>query len=179
MLVCPDTARGRAVTAAYAFPERHVFYRPDPSFFPPLHTVGSGKCWLAYRPESETSAYIGAGLEANTNRTITTPEALMRELQQVRKRGYAVNREECIPGIGGIAVPVESDSGEFVGAVALVPMIDDLTAENMKVWLSQLRVVADALGKVLTPEARARLHTTRQREGRSNDLGGAPMPLGA
>ena len=160
MLVCPDSGRGQAVTTAYAFPERHVFYRPEPSFFPPLHSVGAGKCWLAHQPEPDMSAYIEAGLDAKTEHTIATPEALISELLQVRTQGYAVNREECIPGIGGIAVPVESDSGEFIGAVALVPMIDELTPSNIERWLSQLRVVAETLSSVLTPDARAQLQET-------------------
>jgi len=157
MFVCPDSGKGRAVTTAYAFPERHVFYRPAPHLAPPLHSVGAGKCWLAYQRESVLSAYIDAGLDANTEHTITTREALMSELLQVRKQGYAVNREECIAGIGGIAVPVESDSGEFIGAVALAPMIDELTAGNIERWLPQLRVVAETLSSVLTPDARAQL----------------------
>jgi len=62
-----------------------------------------------------------------------------------------VNREECIRGIGGIAVPLESDSGEFVGAVALAPMIDELTPGNIEKWIPQLRVVAHTLSRLLTP----------------------------
>jgi DNA-binding IclR family transcriptional regulator len=160
MLVCPDSGKERAVTTAYAFPERHVFYRPEPRLAPPLHTVGAGKCWLAYQPESVLSAYIDAGLDAKTEHTITTREALMSELLQVRKQGYAVNREESIPGIGGIAVPVKSDSGEFIGAVSLVPMVDELTPGNIERWLPQLRVVAETLGSILTPNARTQLQET-------------------
>ena len=157
MLVCPDSGNGRTVTVAYAFPERHVFYRPQPGFFPPLHSVGSGKCCLAYQPESDTSAYIEAGLDVNTEHTISTPEALTSELLRVRRQGYAVSREECIPGIGGIAVPLKSDTGQFIGAVALAPMIDELTPSNIERWLPQLRVVAETLGSVLTADARAQL----------------------
>jgi IclR family acetate operon transcriptional repressor len=157
MLVCPGVGKVRAVTTAYAFPERHVFYRPDPSLSPPLHSVGAGKCWLAYQSKSDVSAYIEAGLDANTQHTIATPEALISELLQVRKQGYALNKEECIPGIGGVAVPVESDLGEFIGAVALAPMMDELTPGNIQRWLPQLRVVAETLSSVLTPDARVQL----------------------
>jgi len=160
MFVCPDSGKGRAVTIAYAFPERHVFYRPEPSLSPPLHSVGAGQCWLAYQRESDMSAYIDAGLDAKTEHTIATREALMSELLQVREQGYAVNRQECIPGMGGIAVPVESDSGEFIGAVALAPMIDGLTPSNVERWLPQLRVVAETLSSVLTFDERAQLQET-------------------
>jgi len=98
-----------------------------------------------------TWAYIHAGLDPRTEHTITASDDLMRELSEVRKRGCAVNREECIRGIGGIAVPLESDSGEFVGAVALAPMIDELTPGNIEKWIPQLRVVAHTLSRLLTP----------------------------
>ncbi|MDH4180253.1 MAG: helix-turn-helix domain-containing protein [Armatimonadota bacterium] len=161
MLVCPGSGHGQAVTTVYAFPERHVFYRPEPSFFPPLHSVGAGKCFLADQSESVVCDYIRSGLNAQTEHTISTPQALMSELCAVRERGHAVNREECIPGIGGLAVSVRSDSGEFLGAVALVPMIDELTPGNIERWLPQLRVVADTLSSVLTPDARSQLQQMR------------------
>ena len=49
MFVCPGSGRARAVTNAYAFPERHVFYRPLPGLTPPLHSVAAGKCWLSHQ----------------------------------------------------------------------------------------------------------------------------------
>ncbi|MCJ7749725.1 MAG: hypothetical protein MUQ65_01315, partial [Armatimonadetes bacterium] len=162
ILVCPDSGNGGWMTAAYAYPERHVCYRPEPSFSPPLHSIGVGKCLLAYQPKSARSAYIKAGLDAKTEHTISTPEALISELLQVRRQGYAVNREECIRGMGGIAVPIESDSGQFVGAVALAPMIDELTPGNIERWLPQLRLVAETLSSVLTPEARTQLAGDRK-----------------
>ena len=68
-----------------------------------------------------------------------------------------MNKEECDPGIGGVAVPIRSDSGEFLGAVTLVPMIDELTPGNIEGWLPQLRVVAETLSSVLMTEARSQL----------------------
>ena len=126
------------------------------------------------------SAYIDAGLDAKTEHTIAMPEALMSELLQVRKQGYAVNREECIPGIGGIAVPVESDSGESIGAVALAPMIDELTPGSIERWLPQLRVVAKTLSSILTPDARAQLQETGEgRHIRRRGVRRTPHGLGA
>ena len=66
----------------------------------PLHCTASGKVLLAY----------GAGdpalnLVALTPHTITTREALERELALTRERGYSVIRNELEIGLAAVAVP--------------------------------------------------------------------------
>ena len=53
-----------------------------------------------------------------TANTITTPQQLLEELQQVRTQGYALDREEEMLGSNCIAVPVRVDNS--VGAAISV-----------------------------------------------------------
>ncbi len=163
LLVCPDSANRRAIACAYAVPERHVFFRPDAGFFPLLHSLAAGKCCLAYGPDSALAAYLHAGLRAQTEQTIAIPATLERELSAVRDQGYALSREECVRGIGGIAVPIARDSGELLAAVALAPVIREFTPDNIDRWLPQLRVVADTLSHVLAPHGQQQLRSLRAR----------------
>jgi len=85
----------------------------------PIHTTASGKVLLSsfsYRKVEEIIAE--KGLERLTENTITTPEKLFGELALIRKRGYAVDDEECEIGHRCIAVPIYDYSGNVAGAIS-------------------------------------------------------------
>jgi DNA-binding IclR family transcriptional regulator len=82
----------------------------------PLHATAAGKLFLTHAPESV--ALGEEPLTAFTPSTTTSPASLAAELERVRQRGYAENREEWIPGLSAIAAPVFV-SGQLVAALAL------------------------------------------------------------
>lgn len=70
----------------------------------PLHATAAGKLHLAHAPES---VELGEQpLPAFTPSTTTRPAMLAMELERVRQRGYAENRQEWIPGLSAVAAPV-------------------------------------------------------------------------
>ena len=79
------------------------------------HATSAGKVMLAFSgrelPEGPFRAY--------TPRTITDSQALAREIEGVRERGYAEAAGEREPGLTAIAAPVRSSRGEFEAIVAL------------------------------------------------------------
>jgi len=72
-----------------------------------LHASAMGKALLAFSttPPKELVAQLG-DLARFTDHTITTPTAMVRELDAVRQRGYATNEGERYDGANGVAVPV-------------------------------------------------------------------------
>lgn len=72
----------------------------------PAHATGVGKAMLAYSPRSVVAARVDAGLEAMTPRTIVTPGALARDLQDIRSVGTSYDHEESHVGISCVAAPV-------------------------------------------------------------------------
>lgn len=151
-LVCPDAARYHAVVCFHALPQTPTYFDPARDRYPPLHSTASGKCYLAFQPESAVDEYIAHGLSAETEHTITSAEELRRELAGIRDQGYALSKEESIPGAGGVAVPVSSSRGEVPAALALAPLSADLTDRSVSRWLPLLRVAAATLGRVLTAD---------------------------
>ncbi len=72
-----------------------------------LHTSAPGKALLAFLPPAELREVLGRMKLARYNeRTITTRAGLMRELQEVRRLGYAVDRAEEIEGCHCVGAPV-------------------------------------------------------------------------
>jgi DNA-binding IclR family transcriptional regulator len=104
----------------------HHVFRPDASLqilevgaVLPMHATALGKVVLAYLAEPERNDVLDAGLPKLTGRTISTLPALGRELDAVRKRGYAVEREEAVLGEVGIAAPIFGRNGAVVGGIGV------------------------------------------------------------
>jgi IclR family acetate operon transcriptional repressor len=71
------------------------------------HCTGVGKALLAQLDPAEARAIVlRTGMPAQTPRTITDPDRLLRELARVRRRGYATDTGEQEVGVLCIAVPV-------------------------------------------------------------------------
>ena len=58
-------------------------------------------------------------LVAQTARTITDPEALLADLEQVRQQGFGRNNEESLPGLIAIGAPLFSlRTNAVIGAIS-------------------------------------------------------------
>lgn len=94
--------------------------RSDARTFRPLHSTAGGKAILSTWPREEVEAYIDRnGLEAITEQTITSPDALFERLEEVRERGYATNREETVEGLGAVSVPIKDSDDAVIGALGI------------------------------------------------------------
>ena len=85
-----------------------------------LHQTGLGKTILAHLPKERVEEIITEyGLESSTEHTITTPEALFEELDEIQEQGYAIDREERANGICCVAAPVVTNDNVVRGAVSV------------------------------------------------------------
>jgi DNA-binding IclR family transcriptional regulator len=63
---------------------------------------------------------IPAGkLERLTSKTITSRPRLLIELENVRKKGFAIIIDELEEGLVAVAAPIREDDGRVVGAVSI------------------------------------------------------------
>lgn len=86
----------------------------------PMHCTGCGKAMLAYMPLDEVKAVVERhGLPRFTPTTITTWDELMAELDEIRQRGYAIDRGEHNAGVHCVAAPILGAGGQLVGAISL------------------------------------------------------------
>jgi IclR family acetate operon transcriptional repressor len=78
------------------------------------HAVANGKILLAY-----AAIPLPAELERYTERTITSPGDLARELAAVRARGYATAISELEDGLVAVATPVFDSAGGCIAALSV------------------------------------------------------------
>jgi len=98
----------------------------------PLHCTAAGKLFLAFGNQGGADPLVQAGeLEKYTEFTITSVDALKKELEKVRKTGLAVcDREEFLQ-VSGIAAPIFDYQSRIIAALSLwaptkLATVDDL-----------------------------------------------------
>ena len=81
----------------------HHVFRPDTSLqilevgsLLPLHATALGKAVLAYLDDEVRHDLVGTSPTKLTGQTIVTAAALNRDLDAVRERGYALEKEEAV-----------------------------------------------------------------------------------
>jgi DNA-binding IclR family transcriptional regulator len=85
-----------------------------------LHSTGIGKAILAFLPEQEVKEIVRQkGLPRFTNNTIIHFDQLMKEIQFIKKRGYAIDNEENEPGIRCVAAPILDVNKQVMASISI------------------------------------------------------------
>lgn len=117
-----------------------------------LHCTSIGKLLLAHLPREEQLRIIEEeGLPAFTARTITDPERLFEELENIRKTGYSINDEESMEGIMGIAAPIRDNRQQVVAGITIFAPVRR-AKENRERYIQLVKETADEISRQLGSE---------------------------
>jgi DNA-binding IclR family transcriptional regulator len=114
------------------------------SLLEPLSVVwgASGKAILAFLDSDVVDAILGAeGPAPATGAPPPRRSELVRELELIRRQGYAVSRGEKIPNACGVAAPVFGPSG-VAGCLCVTSPLDRLAEDSVRKL--SVRVVEEA-----------------------------------
>jgi len=85
----------------------------------PLHSSGVGKAFLASRPPAEVLDYFRSAKKVcYTENSLVKEDEFLKDIEETRTRGYAVDREEFEDGVGCIAVVI-TQKGAVAGAMSI------------------------------------------------------------
>jgi len=120
----------------------------------PMHSSGIGKVVLASYSDDAIERFVArAGLPRRTEHTLTTLDALRAEIAEVRRRGYALDREENVPGVACVAAPVRDHTGNVTYGLS----ISTITLEHT---LEEVEAMADLAVATAAQISEALGHTT-------------------
>jgi IclR family acetate operon transcriptional repressor len=106
------------------------------------HTSALGKVLLSGLDTSAVKEVIARrGLNSFTASTITTLDSLVRELDEVRERGYAIDDEESAVGLRCVGCPIRDEGDRVVAAISV-------SAPAQRLSVAEARRVAPALRQV-------------------------------
>jgi len=116
----------------------------------PLHCTASGKLFLAHLAPPQVRKVLGSGpLKRYTDRTITTVDALQRELRKIRASGVATDSGEFLVGSVCLAVPVTDPRGRVCAAIAVHGPAPRMTLRRGYEFLPRLRHAAGEIAETL------------------------------
>lgn len=115
----------------------------------PAHCTALGKVLLAYAPPDLRSRVLTRPLRRYTATTITDPEALARVLEDVRRRGYAVDDQEFEEGIRCVAAPVRDYTGRVVAALSVSAPAGRLPRARFATLAQQVIAAANQVSRAL------------------------------
>lgn len=124
----------------------------------PMHATAVGQVLLAYADAALIDEIAGSPLTSYTEHTITSKRALLRELSDIRERGYAFSAQEYLLGATAVAAPVIV-RGKLEAAIGLV---NYKNKESFEECLPPLFQACEGFSK-------------RLEEINSNDLGAAAL----
>lgn len=125
----------------------------------PAHSTALGKAMLAFRPALEVRRILSRKrkLQRCTPHTITSPGRLLRHLEEVRRAGFAVDREELTLGMRCVAVPVLDFTGYAAAAVSITApaalLSEERAAKLGPRLIAEVSEVSRALGGPGDPRA--------------------------
>lgn len=112
----------------------------------PAYCTGVGKAMLAFLSEDELSRALDRqSFHRFTEHTLDTPGKLLDELQAIRRRGFAYDREEHEPGIICVAVPILTRAGRAMGALSITSTTARTTLDQLGGLAPQIRETADLI----------------------------------
>ena len=112
----------------------------------PMHCNAPGKVFLAFGDPAQREQRLRLqSLERRTERTITDPAALSRNLEQARRDGYTTDYAEDLEGVHCVAAPVFDAEQGLVAAVVITGPSYRIPTERIPEFGSQ---VAAAAGQI-------------------------------
>lgn len=124
----------------------------------PAHCAAMGKALVAFQsPEKRKAILDKMTFRSLTVHSIKSSEAFNQELNEIRRKGYAVNYEEVSIGVCGVSAPVTDIKGEAISAVSISSSIgkynkNDLESKLAPAIVRNAREISDALAQMELPE---------------------------
>lgn len=114
--------------------------------FLPAHCIAAGKALLATLPEQELQRlFPEQRLPGLTARSLSSRGELLRQLEKVRRAGYARSRGESEEGVGSIAIAVTDRRGIGRAAISVSAPASRITPAAQSAWVLAAKQAAAAL----------------------------------
>jgi len=114
----------------------------------PAYCTGVGKAMMAHLPpKALADALTQQSFHRFTEHTLDTAEALNAELQAIRARGFAIDREEHEPGIICVALPILTRAGHLLGALSVTSTTERTGLDGLERLVPAIRPTVDRIAE--------------------------------
>ena len=116
----------------------------------PPHCSSLGKAITAFQERSVADEILAVyGLVRRTPHTVTDRQALLADFEQIRERGFSVDREEACEGGICMAAPIRKPDSRVVAAISVSSAAARLNAERERAITSALLETTAEVAKLI------------------------------
>lgn len=115
----------------------------------PLLAGALGRVFLAQLEEEKVKEIVQKkGLRAYTANSVTQPKRFLKEVEETRERGFAIDQEEYILGVTAVASPIETISlpPVVIWVVGFSPSFSD---QKMEKVILEIQKAAEAISRLI------------------------------
>src|ERR1700685_1272486 len=113
-------------------PNRRVCVSSKTGTSNPVYCTSMGKAMLAFQPPEVIDQIVSKiRFVRYTPKTLTSREALLKALERVRRRGYAIGDQEIEVGVRCIGAPIFDEKRRAIAAVSVSGPASRITAPTM------------------------------------------------
>lgn len=129
-----------------AYPTSHLNVRAMLGETAEMYCTALGKVMLAFMPPDDSIRHLERqSMTAFTQNTITDRTILINELQDIRKKGYALDNMEHEFGVKCVSVPVFNRDVELIGAISVSGPSLRFSEETITDYAGRLTVAAQTI----------------------------------
>ena len=118
----------------------------------PLYCTASGKLYLSTLQKARRRSIVGKlDLVRHAKNTITDPDRLLEEIENIAKREVSIDNQELYNDVIAIAVPIKDRQGRFYSSLSIQAPAARVSIEDQEKYLPLLREAAHDLA-ILTED---------------------------
>ena len=140
-------------------PNRRVCMSSKTGTSNPVYCTSMGKAMLAFQPP-ETIDQILAKIRfvRYTHKTLCSREKLLKSLERVRRRGYAIDDEEIELGVRCVGAPIFNEHHWAIAAVSVSGPSSRITAQSVPEIAGHLLICCREISAALGMRAKKKSH---------------------
>ncbi|MHA1564668.1 MAG: IclR family transcriptional regulator [Alphaproteobacteria bacterium] len=115
----------------------------------PLHVGASAKSVLAHLPPSLAEVVLKGQLTPVNPAWTQTADDLRRDLEEIRRRGYAKTHDETFPGVAGVGAAILDPRHFPLGSVAIAAPMQRMAEKDIEQYGEMITLAARTIGERL------------------------------
>jgi DNA-binding IclR family transcriptional regulator len=117
-------------------------FRPVGGEICPMYCSSMGKAMLAFSDTELMEKMRSMKFTKFTEKTITDYGTLTKQIDEVKKSGYAIDRGEHQFGVGAVGVPILNHNNKLIAAMSICGTVSTFTKENTLLFSELLKEAA-------------------------------------
>jgi DNA-binding IclR family transcriptional regulator len=131
-------------------PNRRVCMTSKTGTSNPVYCTAMGKAMLAFLPEDMREEIMNKiKFTRFTNKTLCTQESLLKSLERVRRRGFAIDDEEIEVGVRCVGAPIFDSNRHPVAAVSVSGPASRITVQSVPAIAEKLIRCCNEISRTL------------------------------